>query len=129
MDEARDEWYNIGTELNLSVQLLETIKLKHFSDRDSLKEMCSEWLRRIDLHPSWAALTMALESHFVQKTHLAQELRDKYCHGNDEVVTDICSIPGPSPDGVPPMSQGSYLIVLFHTLTNDGRQYSTCSGL
>ena len=109
LDEARAEWYNIGIELDLSVQTLETIRSKFLNDDDRLREMCIDWLRRIDLRPSWTALTKVLESPFVQEgrlAHLAQKLRDKYCHGRDEIITDFYSTPGPSP-GAPPTSQGS----------------------
>ena len=104
--EARAMWYHIGVELKLSVGTLNAIRSEFADKNDCVTEMCSHWLRRVDPHPSWAALTKALESPPVGEGHLAQQLRDKYCRG-EETITHIYSTPGPSPPGAPPTSQGT----------------------
>ena len=73
--------------------------------------MCSQWLRRINPCPSWTALTQALERPPVGEGHLAQQLRDKFCQGGEEIAPHIYLTPVSSPSGITPTSQGSYLCV------------------
>ena len=105
--EARAKWYDIGIELKLSIGTLNTIREDFPQAADGLREMCINWLKCIDPSPSWAALAKALESPPVGEGHLAQQLRDKYCRGREE-ITHVHPIPGPSPPGAPPTSQGSW---------------------
>ena len=109
--EARTKWYHIGLELKLSVGTLNAIRSEFSDKNDCLTEMCSHWLRRINPHPTWEALTLAIKSPPVGEGHLAQQLRDKYCRGSEEAIAHIHPTPGPSPPGVLPTSQGSYLSV------------------
>ena len=106
--EARAKWYHIGVELKLSVGTLNAIRSEFSDTNDCNTEMCSHWLRRIDPRPSWEALTKALESPPVGEGHLAQQLRDKYCPGREDMTSHVYSTPGPSPPGAPPTSQGIY---------------------
>jgi len=82
--EARAKWHDIGIELKLSVGTLNAIREDFPLAADCLKEMCINWLKRINPSPSWAALAKALESPPVGEGHLAQQLRDKYCRGREE---------------------------------------------
>jgi len=106
--EARAKWYDIGIELKLSIGTLNTIREDFPQAADCLREMCINWLKRINPSPSWAALAKALESPPVGEGHLAQQLRDKYCRGREEMITRAHPIPGPSPPGAPPTPQGSW---------------------
>ena len=101
MYEARAKWYHIGVELKLSVGTLDAIRSEFSGTIDCLTEICNHWLKRIDPHPSWVALTKILESPVVGEGRLAQQLRDKYCR---EMITH------PLP-GTPPTSQGSVMTV------------------
>jgi len=102
LHEARAKWYHIGLELKLPVVVLNAIRSEFFDEIDCLTEMCSHWLRRINPHPSWVALAQALESPPVGEGHLAQQLRDKYCQGGEDMIPHV--YPTPSPTGTPPTS-------------------------
>ena len=96
------KWYDIGVELRLSIGALNAIR-KNFPDTaDCLREMCSNWLRCVNPSPSWEALIKVLASPPVGEWQLAQQLRDKYCDGREEMMTHIYS-------GTPPTSEGSCL--------------------
>ena len=82
--EARAKWYDIGIELKVSIGTLNTIREDFPHAAHCLREMCINWLKRIDPSPSWAALAKALESPPVGEGHLAQQLRDKYCRRREE---------------------------------------------
>ena len=106
--QARAKWYHIGVELKLSVGTLDAIRSEFSCTIDCLTEMCNHWLKRIDPHPSWVALTNVLESPVVGEGHLAQQLRGKYCR---EMITHVYPTPKPSLPGAPPTSQGSVMTV------------------
>ena len=112
--EVRAKWYDIGIELKLPIGTLKTIKKDNPQANDCLTEMCIQWLNHNSC-PSWEDLTKALESPPVGEKHMAQQLRDKYCRGGEEVISHVYSTPEPSPPGAPPNSQGSYFRVLSHT--------------
>ena len=105
--EARAKWYHIGIQLKLPVGTLDAIRSDFPDSTDCLTRMCSRWLRRVNPKPAWPALTKALESSPVGEGHLAQQLRDKYCRGGEEMIPNVNSTPGPSPSGAPPTSQGN----------------------
>lgn len=107
MYEARTKWYDIGIELKLSIGTLDTIREDFNRAADCLREMCIHWLKRTDPNPSWEALTKALKSPPVGEGHLAQQLRDKFCRGGEEMIPHIYSTSQSSLPGVPPNSQGS----------------------
>ena len=110
--EARTKWYHIGLELKLSVGTLNAIRSEFSDKNDCLTEMCSHWLRRINPHPTWEALTLAIKSPPVGEGHLAQQLRDKYCRGREDLTSYVNPTPGLSPLGAPFTLQGMY----FHAL-------------
>ena len=61
LNEVRRKWYNIGIELGLDIDELDTIKKGNDPD-DCLVEMLKVWLRSIDPCPTWVALAEALKS-------------------------------------------------------------------
>ena len=106
------KWYDIGIQLRLSTGTLNTIREDFPQAADCLREMCINWFKRIDSSPSWEALAKALESPPVGEGHLAQQLRDKYCRGREDLTSYVNPTPGLSPLGAPFTLQGMY----FHAL-------------
>ena len=75
-------WYNLGLQLNLRPETLDTIRA-HFKDpRDQLREMLKIWLTTSD-NPSWKAITDALKSPTMGESRLAGSLETKYCRTED----------------------------------------------
>jgi len=75
-------WYNLGLQLNLRPETLETIRA-HFNDpRDQLREMLKTWLTTSD-NPSWKTLTNALKSPAMGESRLAGGLETKYFRTED----------------------------------------------
>ena len=74
---------------------------------ECLLEMLTTWVKHTNPPPTWEALAEALESSPVAERTLAQQLRDKYCRGEEEVIHHIHPIPEPSFPGAPPTSQGN----------------------
>ena len=110
--EARTKWYVIGIELKLSLGTLNIIREDFPRAPDCLREMCIDWLKRIDPSPSWEALDKALESSVVEEGHLAQQLRDNYCQVRKDITSHVDPTPRLSPLGASFTSQGMY----SHTL-------------
>ena len=108
--EASAKWYDIGIELKFSIGTLDTIR-KNFPHAAEycLRELCIRWLKCTEPRPTWTALTKALESAPVGEGHLAQQLRDKYCPGREDMIPHVYPTPGLSPPGAPPTSQGNTL--------------------
>ena len=96
LHEVRAKWYDIGIEFKLSVGTLNAIRKDFPRAADRLTELCIHWLKRIDPRPSWEALTNVLESPPVGEGHLAQQLRDKYCQGREEMTAHTSPTTGPS---------------------------------
>lgn len=73
--EARSKWYNIGVNLSISPDTLDTIQ----SDNHHVSENCfmavlKVWLRRVQPRPTWDELAEALRSPTVGYGHLADEM-------------------------------------------------------
>ena len=72
--EARVEWYDIGVELRVSPDTLDTIQKDHRDTKPCFREMLKVWLRRTEPRPSWAELAKALRSPTVGYEDLADRL-------------------------------------------------------
>lgn len=69
-------WQKIGTWLNLSFDEISRIGNKnHNRERDCLRELLEEWLKRIDPLPSWEQLANAVKQVDLKK---AEDIRSKY---------------------------------------------------
>ena len=72
-------WYFLGIQLKLSVEILDRIRERfHFDFKDCLLEMLKTWLTTSD-NTSWKTLTDALRSRSVGASQLADDLEAKYC--------------------------------------------------
>ena len=72
--EARVEWYDIGVDLKISPDTLDTIRTDHGDTKSCFREMLKVWLRRVEPHPSWSELAEALSSPMVGREDLAEKL-------------------------------------------------------
>ena len=71
------KWEEIGISLQLESGLLEIIKKDNPSDcRACLREMLTEWMKRVNPPPSWSAIIKAVKDS--GHSLLARTLRNKY---------------------------------------------------
>ena len=77
--DVQTKWYDIGLDLGLPVSTLETIK-QECSDKipECLRRMLLEWLKMIDLQPSWRKLIDILQNKVVNEGALAVAIAEKY---------------------------------------------------
>lgn len=69
------KWFNIGIQLGTSVSALDVIHVSEQGDPDNcITAMIKNWLRSVDIQPTWAALARALRSPTVGCGHLAEQL-------------------------------------------------------
>jgi len=94
-------------QLQVPIGILKSIESDYPKVSDRLLEMLTTWLERTNPPHIWEALAEALESSPVGERTLAQQLRDKYCQGGEEVIQHVHPTPGPSLPGAPPTSQGN----------------------
>ena len=73
---AAAKWYDIGLELGVSADDLDTIKKANDDPKDCLREMLRHWLSK---EPSWEALTAALRNPAVNYPTIASEIEQKFC--------------------------------------------------
>ena len=72
--DARTKWFNIGLELEIDPETLDTIKRDNSDTEDRFRAMLTTWLKTVDPKPSLAALAKALRSPTVGREQLANEL-------------------------------------------------------
>ena len=72
--DSRDEWYNIGLELNIDPGTLDVIKRDSAKTNDCFREMLTTWLKMVQPKPTLAALAEALQSPTVGFGHLAEQI-------------------------------------------------------
>ena len=76
---AAAKWYDIGLELGMSVDYLDTVKKENDDQKDCLREMLRQWLSGVDPEPSWESLVAALRIPVVNYPALASEIELKFC--------------------------------------------------
>ena len=69
---ARTSWYDIGLQLQVPVDVLDSIEQENGNDRDRLRNMLKTWLKRGGA--TWGALSDALKSPTVGEHQLAKKL-------------------------------------------------------
>ena len=72
------QWYHLGLQLKVRVDVLDSIRTQFTDPRDQLLEMLKTWLTTSD-NTSWKTLTDALRGRSVGASHLAGLLETKYC--------------------------------------------------
>jgi hypothetical protein len=76
--EVQTKWYDIGLDLGLPVNTLETIKQECQDTPECLRKMLLEWLKMIDLQPSWKTLIDVLQNKVINEGALAVTIAKKY---------------------------------------------------
>ena len=73
--DSRNEWYNIGLELNIDPGTLDAIRSDYAMTKDCFREMLTAWLKMVQPKPTLAALAEALQSPTVGFEHLAEQVQ------------------------------------------------------
>ena len=76
---AAARWYDIGLELGVTADDLDTIKKANDDPKECLREMLRQWLSNVKPVPSWKALIAALRVPAVNCSALANEIELRYC--------------------------------------------------
>ncbi len=76
---ARTKWYNIGLELGVQSDTLDSIRDRFDDPIDCLREVLRPWLKGISPRATWRCLVDALRSCIIGEEKLASELEAKYC--------------------------------------------------
>ena len=85
--EVRTKWYNIGIQLEVSLEELNTIKVRHSNNPDEcLTELLAHWLRNA-LQPAWTLIAKALRSPTVKFDELASKIEMANLIGHLNVKT------------------------------------------
>ena len=79
---AAAKWYDIGLELGMTADYLDTVRKTNNDPQDCLRELLRHWLSGVDPQPSWKALITALSSPAVKYPALAREIEEKYGSGD-----------------------------------------------
>ena len=93
--EARDKWYDIGIELNLSFKTLNVIEKDCPNDCGRcLTKMLIEWLSSSYPPPTWSDVVDALSSRPVGEKRLAEDIKTKDCtsSGSERIIGIIITI-------------------------------------
>ena len=80
--DIRTQWYPLGLQLKMRVEILDGIRREFHNTRDQLLEMLKTWLTTAD-NTSWKTLLDALRSRSVGASQLADHLETKYCRLKD----------------------------------------------
>jgi len=83
---ASTKWCNIGLQLRVPKNTLDSLKVQFTDPRECLRELLNEWLKQIDPTPTWKALIDALNSPTVGEGQLAEGLRTQYCQLSKGIV-------------------------------------------
>ena len=73
---AAAKWYNIGLDLGMSPDYLDTIEKANNDAQECLLKMLRQWLLA---KPSWESLIAALRGPAINYSALASEIEKKYC--------------------------------------------------
>ena len=76
--DVQTRWYDIGLDLGLPVNTLETIRQECQDTAECLRKMLHEWLKTIDLQPSWNTLIDVLQNKVINEGALAVTIAKKY---------------------------------------------------
>ena len=74
LSDIKEKWYDIGVELEIDIDRLSKIKMKHGDDKAAcLLEMITLWLKFIKNQPKWETLAAALRCRVINEEELAKK--------------------------------------------------------
>ena len=75
MWEGRAQWHNLGLELGLTEGTLNAIEQSnHYKTNDCFRAVLHEWLKSLELRPSWRSLARCLRAPPVGLGELADQI-------------------------------------------------------
>lgn len=74
VSEAKYSWFNLGVQLNIGVEELQSISGNLDCDSDCLQKMIMTWLKMTDPLLSWEDLVIALEGGSINCSEVANEI-------------------------------------------------------
>ena len=74
----RDKWYDIGLELDIDPDILDSIRDRCSDTKECLIERLKVWLGSCEAPPTWEALKEALQADPVGEMALAEQSRLHY---------------------------------------------------
>ena len=86
--DAKVKAYYLGLQLSLTPATVEGICQQYGDPQDRLLQVLIEYLKKIDPHPTWKVIAVALKSATVDLPYLAERIEKKYS-----------IIPTPQPSG------------------------------
>ena len=77
---ARAKWYNIGLQLGVSANDLDTVRSQYVTPEDALSELLEKWLKTVNPVSTltWGAVVSALKHTTVGEFQLAEKLQHKH---------------------------------------------------
>lgn len=72
------KWYNLGLQLRVRVDCLNSVMVQYPDPRDQLREVIKTWLTTSE-NPTWEVIVEALKSPVIEEGRLAMDLQQKYC--------------------------------------------------
>lgn len=73
------KWYDLGLELGISPNRLDTIKKTNDDPHDCLRDMLSQWLSDGESTSTWEALSHALRNQAVGFSYIAEKILREKC--------------------------------------------------
>lgn len=82
------KWYDIGIQLDLTVDELDNIEANGKSVEENLRNMLKKCLNNHNPPLTWRALIKALKQPALDEQRLASELEKRYVHCDDEQTSE-----------------------------------------
>ena len=99
--EVRSKWLNLGIQLDMKIQDLETIaKEKNSDPGDCFIDCITRWLRQGNPPPTWMALIKALRNCTIGFEELAERLERQYLQSSSVTNNDEIDIKFPHIDTI-----------------------------
>ncbi len=78
LHKARPQWRQLGVELGIPVDDLESFEMDGRNVEERLHNMLKAWLRKRSLRPTWERLVAALRAENVDREDIACDIAEEY---------------------------------------------------